>query len=116
MLAFTKFPITCMIEIDGVLWEKSDRLPSLTEFSHLMIDALKANDIPFTLHWGKNADWAYPGLVDYMYGEKAEKWKELRSALLSPEMAKVFSNDFLDTTGLSEINEVVDEELIASLR
>ncbi|MFH5883219.1 FAD-linked oxidase [Halalkalibaculum sp. DA3122] len=116
MLAFTKFPITCMIEIDGVLWEKSDKLPSLTEFSRMMIEALQENDIPFTLHWGKNADWGYPNLVNHMYGtDVVNKWKELRSALLSPEMARVFSNDFMDTTGLSSVIDDADEDLIASL-
>lgn len=115
MIGFTKFPYTAVIEIDGVQWEESDKLMSLTKFSRKMIEALKENDIPFTMHWGKNADWAFPGLVDHMYGDKAQKWKQLRTALLSPEMARLFSNGFMDTTGLSSVIEDVDENLIASL-
>lgn len=114
-MAFTKFPVTCMLEIDGVIWEKSKKLPSLKEFSRFMIEALIENDIPFTIHWGKNADWGYPNLINHMYGSNADKWKELRSALFTPQMARLFSNDFMDTTGLSSYIEESDKELIASL-
>ncbi len=120
-LAFTKFPVTCMIEIDGVLWKKSRNLMSLEEFSRRMIQVLKQNNIPFTLHWGKNSDWSFPGLVEHMYGDKAKEWKKYRNNLLSKQMATLFSNGFLETVGLSnnsdtEIeNETIDEDLIASL-
>ncbi|MDZ7691667.1 MAG: hypothetical protein U5K69_11175 [Balneolaceae bacterium] len=103
-----------MIEIDGVQWKKSKKLPSLTEFSRSMMEALQQNDIPFTLHWGKNADWEYPGLVEHMYGEDAEKWRQARTALLSPEMARLFTNGFLDKIGLSGTSNEAPEELIAS--
>ena len=114
-LGFTKFPITCVIEIDGVLWEKSRKMIGLKELSQKMIQALKDHHIPFTMHWGKNADWGIPGLVEHMFGDKAEDWREYRSALLSQEMAELFANDFLHTTILSKLEEDVDEELIASL-
>ncbi len=100
-LAFTQFPITCMIEIDGVLWDKSNRLISLEEYSRLIIDVLRKNSIAFTMHWGKNSDWSTPGLVSHMYGEKAEKWIEQRGTLLSKEMASLFSNPFLEKIGLA---------------
>ncbi|WP_149303089.1 FAD-binding protein [Pareuzebyella sediminis] len=118
ILSFAKFPITCMIEIDGVLWKKSRKLISLKEFSRRMIIALMDNDIPFTIHWGKNADWGFPNLVSHMYGEKADTWKAYRSALLSKDMQLLFSNDFLKTLGLfseEEENEEALEDLIASL-
>ncbi|MBQ0736148.1 FAD-linked oxidase [Aquimarina celericrescens] len=116
-LAFTKFPITCMIEIDGVLWNKSRKLMSLKEFSRRMIQVLRENDIPFTIHWGKNSDWGFPNLVEDMYGAKVSEWKKQRNKLLSKEMAKVFSNDFLNTTGLLNTvdEENLEEDLIASL-
>ena len=69
-LSFAKFSVTCIIEIDVVIWEKSKKLISLKEFSTLMIKALKENDIPFTIHWGKNADWGFPGLVEHMYADQ----------------------------------------------
>ncbi len=114
-LAFTKFTITCMLEIDGILWNKSQGLMSLEEYSLRMIEVLQQNNIPFTLHWGKNSDWGFPGLVDYMYGENANIWKEYRSSLLTKDMAKVFSNDFLNTIGLSDFEENPPQDLIASL-
>ncbi|WP_353779991.1 FAD-linked oxidase [Winogradskyella sp. 3972H.M.0a.05] len=99
-LGFTKFPITCMIEIDGVLWKKTRKIMSLTEYSRRMIEVLQQNNIPFTLHWGKNSDWEFPGLVDHMFGTKANDWKTQRTQLLSPAMQTLFSNKFLKTVGL----------------
>jgi len=114
-MAFTKFPITCMIEIDGVLWKKSRKLISLTEFSRRMIEVLQEAKIPFTIHWGKNSDWAFPNLVNDMFGDAATTWKQYRSALLSKEMAQLFSNDFLDTIKLSEVEEELPEDLLVSI-
>ena len=114
-LAFTKFPITCMLEIDGVLWKKSKKLMSLEEYGKRMIEVLQQNNIPFTLHWGKNAAWDFQDLAEHMYAEKVETWKAHRSSLLTEEMAKVFSNKFIDTLGLSEYDSNSPEELIVSL-
>lgn len=114
-LAFTKFPITCMLEIDGVLWKKTKKMMGLEEYGKRIIEVLQQNNIPFTLHWGKNADWGFPGLAEYMYSEKVKVWKEYRSSLLSKEMAKVFSNDFLDILKLSDFEENAPEDLIASI-
>ncbi len=102
-LAFTRFPITCMLEIDGLIWNaKNNKMISLTGFCKRTIEVLIANQIPFTLHWGKNADWSFPGLVQHMYGNDATIWKKQRSKLLTKETAALFSNGFLDDTGLSE--------------
>lgn len=103
-LAFTRFPVTCVLEMDGVLWdENKDKIISLEAFSRAIIEALQAEEIPFTMHWGKNADWTYPGLVTYMYGEeKVADWKMQRSKLLRPEMAALFSNTFLQDVGLHD--------------
>ncbi len=117
-LAFTKFPVTCIIEIDGVLWKKSRKLMSLKEFSRRMIQVLQKNNIPFTIHWGKNSDWRFPGLLQHMYGDKAAEWQEYRNNLLSKEMAALFSNDFLKKVKLYDPKtkvENIDEDLIASL-
>lgn len=102
-LAFTKFPITCMMEIDGSGWDGSRTLISQQEYYERFIETLQANHIPFTIHWGKNAAWNFPGLLEHMYGNQAaQKWKTYRSALLGPDMAKVFSNDYLRTIGLDD--------------
>jgi hypothetical protein len=99
-LGFTKFPVTCMIEIDGVLWRKTRKIMSLEAYSRRMIEVLKENNIPFTMHWGKSNDWKFPGLVNHMFNGHSEKWIAQRKRLLSPEMQAVFSNTFLKTLGL----------------
>lgn len=99
-IGFTKFPITCMIEIDGVLWKKTRRIMSLEEYSRRMIEVLKENNIPFTIHWGKNSDWKFPDLVKHMYRNNVDKWKEQREKLLSLKMQELFSNAFLKAINL----------------
>ncbi|HUH32977.1 MAG TPA: hypothetical protein VLZ28_03435, partial [Daejeonella sp.] len=80
-LAFSRFPVTCMLEIDGLTWTPPNaNMISLRQFSRRMIEVLKANNIPFTLHWGKNADWSFPNLVQHMYGNNELIWKQQRSA------------------------------------
>ncbi len=115
-LAFTKFPITCMLEIDGLLWKpKRNNMITLENFCTRVIEAFQAENIPFTLHWGKNADWAFPDLVNHMYGNKANTWKEYRSALLTKEVAAVFNNKFLNDTGLSEYLDDIPANLVESM-
>ncbi len=111
-LAFSKFPFTCMIEIDGIQWSDKEKLISLKEYSTKMIQVLKDTNIPFTIHWGKNANWGFHGLVEHMYGDKVKKWKKVRSSLLSTQMQDLFSNEFLDSTKLSK-PLISDEDLIA---
>jgi hypothetical protein len=67
-----------------------------------LIEAFMAAGIKFTIHWGKNAAWSFPGLIDYMYGDLDDAWKNYRSKLLSKQMADLFSNDFLDAVKLSD--------------
>jgi len=115
LLAFSKFPVTCMIEIDGIQWKESNTIISLDAFAKRMIEVLKAENIPFTIHWGKNAAWDFPGLADYMFPVNAKKWQELRNALLSEEMTRVFSNNFLKTIGLSTFETPVSVDIIDSI-
>lgn len=112
-LAFTRFPITCILEMDGILWEGNQNMISLEEFNRKIIETFMAAGIKFTFHWGKNAAWDFPGLIDYMYGDKDDTWKNYRSALLSKDMADLFSNGFLDAIKLSDYRPNVSEQLIA---
>ena len=73
---------------------------SLEKYSRRMIEVLKENDIPFTIHWGKNSDWELPGLLKHMFNGNSEKWIEQRKKLLSTEMQDMFSNKFITTIGL----------------
>ncbi len=101
-LAFSKFPFTCMVEIDGIQWSDQDNLISLKDYATKMIEVLKNNAIPFTIHWGKIANYDFPDLVKHMYGGKVKKWKLARNSLLTIPMQDVFTNDFLKSTKLSE--------------
>lgn len=104
-MAFTRFPITCMLEIDGVLWKPNRRIMSLNQYGRRMIEELKKHNIPFTLHWGKNADWKFPGLVGHMFPkDNIKSWKKARQALLSDEMQILFSNHFLADVTLDHNN------------
>lgn len=115
-MAFTRFPITCMLEIDGLIWKgKKNKLISLEEFCTRTIEVLKDANIPFTIHWGKNADWSFPGLIHHMYGNNAIRWMEYRSALLSEKTAKLFGNKFLADTGLDVYINNVPPELAKSV-
>ena len=112
-LSFARFPVTCMIEIDGVLWNEKKNLGTLSGLSKKMIEALQNENIPFTMHWGKNADWKFPGLIDHMYGLDAKTWRTYRCSLLSDEMQTLFSNEFLREVKLDQ-KETSDPQLITS--
>lgn len=91
-LGFHKFPVTAVIHMDGVQWiPVGDQLLVQEE----IIKAFIRDGIDFTLHWGKNAAWDYPSLIDIMYPTEKDEWIKQRSRLLRPEMAHMFSNDFL---------------------
>ncbi|MES2652062.1 MAG: FAD-linked oxidase [Bacteroidota bacterium] len=100
--AFTRFPITCMLEIDGIIWNGAAHgMISLERFCTRIIETLQANNIPFTIHWGKNADWSFPALLSHMYGDDVMQWNHYRSELLSVQSQKLFSNKFLEDIGLA---------------
>ncbi len=100
-MAFTKFPVTAVIEMDGVLWKGNKKIISLEDFCKKGIEKLIENGIKFTIHWGKNAAWSFPGLAEEMYGDNVAAWKSQRSLLLTPATEKLFSNDFLMAVNLS---------------
>lgn len=112
-LAFTRFPTTCVLEVDGVPWQGNANMITLDDFLTEVIKAFKAAGIDFTLHWGKNAPWSFPNLVDTMYGGLDDEWKDVRSTLLSKQMADLFSNDFLTTVKLADYRTTVPNDLIA---
>lgn len=115
-LAFSKFPVTCMLEIDGLLWKgRKNKIISLQAFCTRIIEVLQSNHIPFTIHWGKNADWQFPGLAQHMYGENARSWMEYRSALHTEATAALFSNGFLQDTALAKYQANTPAGLIDSI-
>lgn len=114
-LAFTRFPVTCILEMDGITWKGNPNMISLHDFEIKLWEAMKNAGIVFTLHWGKNTAWSYPGLIDYMYGNNDDTWKDYRSALLTKQMADLFSNDFLNRTKLSDYRVNAAPGLVADL-
>ena len=106
-LGFTRFPFNCVIEVDGTLPAPKSKarkktMDRLHAFSRNITSELKGANIPFTFHWGKNADWQEPGLINHMYGNKANEWMTIRNNLFpNAPLAAMFTNDFLIHTGLA---------------
>lgn len=97
LLGFTRFDTTCVLEVDAV------NTPKTREYLSSVWNALAAAGIPFTLHWGKLNSYLTAARVRDMYGPAiVDQWKASRSTLLeSPDVEKVFTNGFLQATGLS---------------
>jgi hypothetical protein len=95
LLGYTKFDPTCTLEIDAT------DTPQTREYANAVWTNLEQAGIPFTMHWGKFNWFLTPAHVRNMYGENVQKWIESRETLLSPEVRKVFTNDFLRSVGLA---------------
>ena len=93
MLAFTKFPNTCIVELDGV------ESPITRNFYDEVWNQLDARNIPYTFHWGKinNLNGAK---VQQMYQDNMQKWITARNQLLPADSLKTFNNQTLHDWGL----------------
>jgi len=90
LLGFTKFPITCVLEMDGV-----DSAVSRNFFKQAW-DNLESMNIPYTLHWWKINFILDGDRVRKMYGpDIVDKWIACRHQLLDVASRKVFTNDFM---------------------
>jgi hypothetical protein len=95
-LAFTRFaPVTCTIELPGAGSERT------AAFHALVLAALDAEQVPFTLHWGQCGDFS-PSRVRGMYGGAVDVWLGQRRALLTAGGRRLFANDFLRRCGLAD--------------
>jgi hypothetical protein len=92
-LAFTPFPTTCVLEIDGV---QSSRT---TAFYARVWARLARQGLPYTLHWGKqhNLDAAH---VRRLYGPRVEDWLAARRQLLGAAERRLFANALLERLAL----------------
>ena len=97
LLGFTKFPKTCVMEMDGVE-SKTSR-----QFFQALWDRLEELNIPYALHWGKINFNLNPERVRKMYGANVDKWLDARNQLLDPATKKVFTNNFMRQCGLDEV-------------
>ncbi|OQP38834.1 FAD-linked oxidase [Niastella yeongjuensis] len=95
-LGFTKFEKTCVLEMDGV-----ESATSRKFFSSVW-DRFEAIGLPYTLHWGKINFNLTEARIRQMYGDAAvNKWLTARHKLLDDVTQKVFTNAFMERTGLS---------------
>jgi FAD/FMN-containing dehydrogenase len=94
LLAFTKFPMTCIIDLDGVD-NRSSR-----QFFRRAWKELENQNIPFTVHWGK-ANKLTPEKLQTVYGDELQTWLNVRRNLLGDQGCRVFSSPFTDQCGLS---------------
>lgn len=97
-LGFTKFPHTCVLEIDGV------DSNAARDFYEAVWNRLEDKNIPYTLHWGKINFNLNKTRIKNMYGTaNVNAWIDARNTLLSNEVAKVFTNKFIERCGLDTI-------------
>ena len=94
LLAFTKFPPTCTIELPCTFGNRSEQF-----FQRVWLELDNAG-IPYTLHWGQQNNLT-AARVRKMYGAtKVDQWIQSRNTLLTPQMREVFSSPFLKECGL----------------
>lgn len=94
-LGFTRFPQTCVVELDGLDSKGNHRV-----FEHVL-QRLEQRNIPFALHWGKLQGAMHSERMVKMYGaERLQSWKAARERLLTLPVREVFTNDFMLKYGL----------------
>jgi hypothetical protein len=96
-LGFTRFPITAVLEFDGVESRVTRR------FLEMIWARLEILNIAYTLHWGKiNFNLTEPRLRK-MYGDTAvNQWLASRHRLLDAPTRRVFTNAFMERCGLDK--------------
>ena len=96
-LGFTRFPVTCVLELDAV------NVPETRNYVKEVWKNLEAAGVNFTLHWGKFNTYLTAPRVATMYGQaNVDKWKASRATLLeSTAVSRVFDNAFIRGAGLA---------------
>jgi len=94
-LGFTKFANTSVVEMDGL-----DSKGNHAVFKNI-IQRLEAQNIPYSIHWGKLNAPLNKSRTKAIYGaDKIKEWKQSRAQLLTPAAQAVFSNPFMEKCGL----------------
>lgn len=97
LLGFTRFPKTCVLEMDGV-----DAGITRTFFTKVW-QQLETQGIHYTLHWGKLNFILNEQRVRKMYtDERVDKWLSCRASLMDDDSRKVFTNPFMTSCGLDK--------------
>lgn len=101
-LGFTRFPKTCVLEMDGIDGKVA------RDFYKAVWDKFEQLQIPYSLHWGKINFNLNKTLVKQMYGTAAVKsWIDSRNQLLTIPALSVFTNKFIENCGLNEIHGAI---------
>lgn len=95
-LGWTRFENTCVLELDGVDAEINH------DFLTAMADRLQAEGIKYGTHWGKTNTFLNKERVQYMYGDRINKWIGHRQQLMTPQTMEVFNNWFIQNCGLDK--------------
>ncbi|MBD2704079.1 FAD-binding protein, partial [Spirosoma sp. BT702] len=96
-LGFTRFPITCVLELDGI---ESELTRKFVERAWNRLDEL---NIPFTMHWGKVNFGLTADRVRKMYTDaKVDAWLTARQQLLDAPARAVFTNEFMENCALDQ--------------
>ncbi|WP_160354131.1 hypothetical protein [Sphingorhabdus profundilacus] len=95
ILSFTRYDPTCVIDIDGIDSQATQKLIKL------VAQRFEAAGMPFTMHWGKT-NHLTKARVRAAFGGNVDRWIVARRTLL-PDQAErdAFSNDFIDAVGLN---------------
>jgi hypothetical protein len=97
LLGFTRFPVTCVIELDGVTSDLTN------DFLQRLWDRLDAMGIAYTMHWGKVNFGLTETRVRAMYGNgSVDNWLRARQQLLDAPTRAVFTNAFMQQCGLDK--------------
>ena len=96
-LGFTRHqPVTAVVDLDCPQSNRQQRL------FRAVWKEWETAGIPYTFHWGKLNDLD-AAKVRRMYGSGVDRWRDARKALLAtPELRRVFANEFTDRTALSD--------------
>lgn len=93
LLAFTRFPYTCIVELDAAFSNGT------YSFYSEVWKELDRQNIPYTFHWGK-VNEITPARLKKMYGDSADQWKAARKQLMDPHALSVFTNPIIQQWGL----------------
>lgn len=93
-LAFTRFPVTCTIELPAALADRT------MDFYNAVWNGFDVAGIPYTQHWGQVNNFTGPG-VRRMYGAAVDGWVASRNQLLDQRARAVFTSPFLQQCGLA---------------
>ncbi len=93
LLAFTRFPYTCVVELDATFSNTT-----YTFYSEVWKE-LDRRNIPYTFHWGKVNELT-PARLQKMYGTNIDQWKTARKQLMDPQTLTVFTNPVIQQWGL----------------